>query len=105
MRKYPMTYLMNLELVQHGDYKGLISKRSNRHPDMMAFVWVDRDWQYLIANALSLDSGERYSCHHCQQVSTDDDAPLDNVELTIPQPKAAEVYYRAYGAINLHNQH
>ena len=64
MRKYPVTYLSNLELVQCGDYKGQISKSNDRHPDMMAFIWVDRDWQYFIANASSLDSGELYS-YHC----------------------------------------
>ena len=100
-----MTYLFDLELVQHWDYKRLISKGDDGHPDMMAFIWVERDWQYFIANALSLDSCELYSCHHWQQLSTDDDVPPDNIELTIPQHKAAEVSYRTCGMIDLHNQH
>ena len=33
------------------------------------------------------------------------DALPENVELTIPQPKATEVYYRTCGVIDQHNQH
>ena len=70
---------------------------------MMAFIWVDGDWQYFIANAWSLDSCEPYSCHRWQQVSNDNDMPPDNIELTIPQPKDAKVHYTACGMIDLHN--
>ena len=44
-----------------------------------------------------------FSVNHWQQVSTDDNAPPDNIELTILQPKA-EVYYRTCGAFDLHHQ-
>ena len=33
------------------------------------------------------------------------DALPENVELTIPQPKATEVYYRTCGVIDQHNRH
>ena len=44
-KQFPMTYLSNLELVQCGDYKRLISKSTDGYPDIMVFVWVNRDFQ------------------------------------------------------------
>ena len=40
-----------------------------------------------------------------RQVSLDLDALPENVELTIPQPKAMEVYYRTCSVIDQDNQH
>ena len=46
-------------------------------PTMLSFVWMDRDCRYFVASASS-------------QVSLELDALPENVELTIPQPKAME---------------
>ena len=97
-KKFPMSYLSNLELVQRGD--GTYGQRT-----MLLFVWMDRDRCYFIASASSLDSGISYSRNRWHQVSLELDALPENVELTIPQPKAMEVYYRTCSVIDQHNRH
>ena len=72
---------------------------------MYVAVWMDRDRRYFIASASSLDSGIPYSRNRWRQVSLELDALPENVELTIPQPKATEVYYRTCGVIDQHNRH
>ena len=104
-KKFPMSYLSNLELVQRGDYKGLVARGADGQPTMLSFVWMDRDRRYFIASASSLDSGAPYSRNRWCQVSLELDALPENIELTIPQPKAAEVYYRTCGVIDQHNRH
>ena len=104
-KKFPMSYLSNLELVQRGDYKGLVARGTDGQPTMLSFVWMDRDRRYFIASASSLDSSIPYSRNRWRQVSLELDALPENVELTIPQPKAAEVYYRTCGVIDQHNRH
>ena len=104
-KKFPMSYLSNLELVQRGDYKGLVARGTDGQPTMLSFVWMDRDQRYFVASASSLDSGVPYSRNRWRQVSLELDALPENVELTIPQPKAAEVYYRTCGVIDQHNCH
>ena len=104
-KKFPMSYLSNLELVQRGDYKGLVARGTDGQPTMLSFVSMDRDRRYFVASASSLDSGVPYSRNRWRQVSLELDALPENVELTIPQPKAAEVYYRTCGVIDQHNRH
>ena len=58
-----------------------------------------------IQNAACGRSGVPYSRNRWRQVSLELDALPENVELTIPQPKAAEVYYRTCGVIDQHNRH
>ena len=104
-KKFPMSYLSNLELVQHGDYKGLVARGTNGQPTMLSFVWMDQQCCYFVASASSLDSGILYSCNRWRQVSLELDALPENVELTIPQPKATEVYYWTCSVIDQHNRH
>ena len=61
--KFPMSYLSNLELVQHGDYKGLVARGTDGQPTMLSFIWMDRECHYFIASASLLDSGIPYSCN------------------------------------------
>ena len=103
-KKFPMSYLSNLELVQHGDYKGLVARGTNGQPTMLSFIWMDREHHYFVASASSLDSGIPYSRNRWCQVSLELDALSENMEFTIPQPKATEVYYRTCGVIDQHNQ-
>ena len=93
----------NLELVQHGDYKGLVARGTNGQPTMLSFVWMDQDHCYFVASTSLLDSGIPYSCNRWHQVSLELDALPENVELTIPQPKVMEVYYRTCSVIDQHN--
>ena len=102
---FPMSYLSNLESVQHGDYKGLVAMGADGQPTMLSFVWMDRGHHYFVASASSLDSGNPYSHNRLHQVSLELDTLPENVELTIPQPKATEVYYWTYSVIDQHNRH
>ena len=102
-KKFPMSYLSNLELVQHGDYKGLVARGADGQPTMLSFIWMDRDHRYFIASASSLDSGMLYSHIRWRQVSLELDALPENMELTIPQPKVTEVYYQTCMVIDQHN--
>ena len=102
-KKFTMTYLSNLEMVQWGDYKGLVARGTDGQPTMLAFVWMDQDHRYFITSASSLDSGIPYSQNRWHQVSLELEAWPENVELTIPQPKATEVYYRTCGVLDQHN--
>ena len=102
-KKFPMSYLSNLELVQHGDYKGLMARGADGQPTMLSFIWMDQDCHYFVASVSLLDSGILYSHNRWRQVSLELDALCENVELTIPQPKVTEVYYRTCGVINQHN--
>ena len=104
-KKFPMSYLSNLEVVQHGDYKGLVARGTDGQPTMLLFIWMDRDCCYFVASASSLDSGIPYSCNRWCQVSLELDTLPENVELTTPQPKATEVYYRTCSVIDQHNRH
>ena len=104
-KKLPMSYLSNLELVQCGDYKGLVARGTDEQPTMLSFVWMDREHHYFVASASSLDSGIPYFHNRWCQVSLELDALPENVELTIPQPKAMEVYYRTCSVIDQHTQH
>ena len=102
-QKFLMSYLSNLELLQCGDYKGLVARGTNGQPTMLLFVWMDQECCYFIASASLLDSGIPYSCNRWHQVSLELDALPENVELTIPQPKATEVYYRTCSVVDQHN--
>ena len=55
MKKYPVAYLSNLKLVQRGDYRALIAKSADGHPEMLGFVWMDQDCHYFVVNASSLE--------------------------------------------------
>ena len=104
-KKFPMSYLSNLELVQHGGYKGLVSRGTDGQPTMLSFIWMDWNCHYFVASVSSLESGIPYSHNRWLQVSLELDALPENVELTIPQPKVTEVYYRTCGVIDQHNRH
>ena len=104
-KKFLMSYLSNLLLVQHGDNKGLVARGTDGQPTMLSFVWMNQDRPYFVASASLLDSGILYSQNRWRQVSLEMDALPQIVELTIPQPKATEVYYRTCGVIDQHNQH
>ena len=104
-KKFPISYLSNLELVQRGDYKGLVARGTDGQPTMLSFIWMDWDHRYFVASASSLESGIPYSCNRWHQVCLELDALPENVKLTILQPKATEVYYWTCGVIDQHNRH
>ena len=73
-KKFPMSYLSNLELVQHGDYKGLVARGTDGQPTMLSFIWMDWECRYFVASVSSLDSGIPYSHYRWRQVSLELDA-------------------------------
>ena len=42
-RTFPQQYLNNIELSDKGEYSGVVSHNQLRAPDVMAFVWMDRE--------------------------------------------------------------
>ena len=73
-------------------------------PELLAFVWMDRDRRYFISSASSLRTGEPYTRFRWRQVDETANAEPQQVQLTIPQPQACEVYYKACGMIDRHNR-
>jgi hypothetical protein len=41
---------------------------------LLAFVWMDRDCQYFVLSASSLDAGEPYICYCWRQIDQSPDA-------------------------------
>jgi Transposase IS4 len=101
-RKFPMQWLSSFELWHRGDQKGLVHCGPDGQSDMMAFVWMDRDRRYFIANCSSLAPGRPHVRQRWRQVDGDD---ARQVELTIPTPKACEVYYDTCATIDKSNRH
>ena len=85
--------------------QGIGGQGNQCDPTMLLFVWMDQDCHYFIASASSLDSDILNSHNTWHQVSLELDALPENMELTIPQPKVTEVYYRTCGGIDQHNRH
>jgi predicted RNA-binding Zn-ribbon protein involved in translation (DUF1610 family) len=104
-RGYPKAYLESLELRERGDYEGVVTLE-NGLPTMMAFVWMDRERRYFIANTSSLEIGTPYTRSRWRQI-----APVESnevpqmVEFEIPQPEAAELFYSVAASIDRHNRH
>ena len=71
----------------------------------MDFVWLDRNRQNFIENSSSLQEGLPYIRHRWIQVDQTPNADAERVELSLPQPKAAEVYYGACAKTNGNNRH
>ncbi len=103
-RRYPMQYLSHLHFHNRGDRHGVVAKDADGNPTMMAFVWVDRERRYFIASAGSLAEGEPYHRNRWRQVSEEPNAEPERVELTVPQPRAAEMYYKTCARIDQHNR-
>jgi hypothetical protein len=94
-----------VELQERGNRCGLVSKDNNGVPKYLAFVFVDRDQQYFIATGGLLSNGitiNRTRWRKVQDVATNQ-AP-ERLDIEIPQPKAAELYYSCCAKIDNHNR-
>jgi hypothetical protein len=72
---------------------------------MLVFVWMDRERRYFIASCSSLLPGvpyDRKRWRQLEEVRTNELPVL--VELSVPQPQAAEIYYSCCGMIDRHNR-
>jgi hypothetical protein len=102
-RNYRMRFLSPVKLNHRGDRKGLVSNGlQTGDPTMLAFVWMDRQRRYFIASTPSLEAGTPHKRWRWQQVDTIPNADPTNVELLVPQPKAAKLYYSACAMIDRH---
>lgn len=104
-KRFPMRYLSQLELQVRGDRKGVVHRNEAGTPDMLAFVWMDKNRRYFIATSSSLQVGVPYVRDRWRQVDQTPNAMAERVELTVPQPKACEIYYSGCGKIDQHNRH
>ena len=104
-RCFPMAYLSRLEMQDQGQHHGLVLRYDDGIANMMDFVCLDRNRQNFIATQNSLQEGLPYIRHLWIQVDQTPNADAERVELSVPQPKAAEVYYSACAKIDGHNRH
>jgi hypothetical protein len=65
----------------------------------LRFIRVDRERRYFVSTCSSLAPGTLYMRKRLRQVSMESNAPPEVVELTVPQPQAAEIYYSACAMI------
>jgi hypothetical protein len=104
-KRYPMSHLSHLIMPNRGDRHALIKKTVDDIPDMMSFVWVDRDRRYFVATAGSMQEGDPYFRQRWRQVNKDDtNAAPEKVDIEVPIPKAAELYYKVCGKVDQHNR-
>lgn len=103
-RRFPMQYLSTRVFHNRGERHGIVGKDADNNINMMAFVWLDRERRYFVCSAGSLAEGEPYIRHRWRQVSQEKDAPPERVQLTVPQPRAAELYYKVCAKIDQHNR-
>jgi Transposase IS4 len=103
-RMFPQAYLSNIELQERGQHDGLVAKDGNGRPELLSFVWVDRERRYFISTAGSLAPGLPYTRTRWRQLVDDRFAPPEQVTFQIAQPKAAELYYSACGKVDQHNR-
>ena len=96
-RKYLLTHLSTQELGRRGYMYGLFNRKTIPYVCyLLAYVCMDEDCRYFIASGYSMDAGdnmERIRSCQIEDVSKNVD-PVD-ITLTIPQPKASEIYYGA----------
>ena len=86
-------------------YKGVVTLGENGQATMMAFVWMDRERRYFISNTSSLAAGSPYTRSRWRQIApVESNEPPVRMELTIPQPMAAELFYFVAGKIDRHNR-
>ena len=105
---FPVGYLDNIVLAKRGDCAALVAKKPSAdsvEPNMVAFVWMDRNRRHFISTGFGVEYGESYFRRRWRQV-----APVESgedpelVDLEIPQPSAAEHYYSCCAAIDQHNR-
>ena len=73
-------------------------------PELMAFMWMDRNRRFFIATASCLAEGKPYSRARMRQVNREPNALPEMVDLKVPQPQACEIYYSSCGKIDAHNR-
>jgi Transposase IS4 len=83
---------------------GLVGKDDFGDLAMLAFVWHDRERHYFIASGSSMAEGTPQTRDHWRQVEKDKFSLLVKQTISVPQPKATEIYYSTCGKIDQHNR-
>jgi hypothetical protein len=81
-----------------------VSRDHRVNPELLAFVWRDRDCRYFICSGGSMAEGNPHIRERMRQVVKDDVSLPQKVTPSVPQPKAAELYYDTCGKIDQHNR-
>ena len=68
------------------------------------FAWFDRDRRYFVVTIISLEEGQAVLRKIWHQVVAYMNSDIDMMDLDIPQPEAAEMYYATYSAVDHHNR-
>ena len=103
--RFPVAYLLQLEMQDRGEHHGLVLRDNDGISTMMDFVWLYRNRQNFIENSSSLQEGLPYIWNCWRQVDQTPNFDAKRVELSAPQPKAAEVYYIACAKFDVCNRH
>ena len=53
-KRFPMAHLSQIELVNRGDFTGLVCRDLTGNPKFMSFVWMDRERRYFISSVSSI---------------------------------------------------
>ena len=105
-KKFPMKHLSSVKLKERGDTYGMVRRKTANSDecDLLAYVWMDRDRRYFIASGSSMAEGKPYKRRRLRQVSEEDNAEPEHVDLEVRQPKASELYYSACAMVDRHNR-
>ena len=95
---FSMAYLSNIESQNRGDVSGLLTRPvDSTKPVLGDFFWMDRNRRYFIFTGVSMEKGWPYTRTRWRQDDSAPNAYPNMVELTIPQPITAELYYSVCG--------
>ena len=104
-KMFPQAYLQQLEFGGRGEWKGVATKDEQGEEKMYAFVWVDRERRYFITNTSSLATGTPCIRERLRQIQpVESNLPPEQIEITINQPMAVELYYGVCSKIDHHNR-
>ena len=79
-----MSYLQNLELGGHGDYKVVASFNNHCLAELLAVLWVDCERRYFIGNTEGVSSGEPQYRRRWRQADDDPFSKATRKEIEIP---------------------
>lgn len=104
-KRFPMTYLQNIVLANRGDAAALVAKSNGTGPNLLAFLWMDRNRRTFIATGGGAAYGSSFVRRRWRQLEpVESGAEPELVDLEVPQPLACEIYYNTCAAIDQHNR-
>ena len=111
-KSYPMEYLSGIQLEGEDPIRGVrgaqlaLHHRSDDHnPDLLAFVWCDKNRRYFISTCSNMRPAEPIYRERWRQVaSVETNLPPIKVGMEIPQPNCSKLYYDGCSKIDHHNR-